>query len=62
MKSVSLRAQPPPVILIGVKLKAAEGVRDVEVEVRAFFLIRFTLLNVLVRKGKGPEGQSCPAR
>jgi len=33
------------------------GVRDVEVEVRAFFLICCTLLNVLVRKGKGPEGR-----
>ena len=32
-------------------------VRDVEVEVRAFFLICCTLLNVLVRKGKGPEGR-----
>ena len=33
------------------------GVRDVEVEVRAFFLICCTLLNVLARKGKGPEGR-----
>jgi hypothetical protein len=32
--------------------------RDVEVEVRAFFLICCTLLNLLVRKGKGPEGRS----
>jgi hypothetical protein len=32
-------------------------VRDVEVEVRAFFLACCTLLNVLVRKGKGPEGR-----
>ena len=33
-------------------------VRDVEVEARAFFLICCTLLNVLVREGKGPEGRS----
>ncbi len=31
--------------------------RDVEAEVRAFFLIYCTLLNVVVRKGKGPEGR-----
>jgi hypothetical protein len=32
-------------------------VRDTEVEVRAFFLICSTLLNVWVRQGKGLEGR-----
>ena len=33
------------------------GVHDVKVEVKAFSLVCCTLLNVLVRKGKGPEGR-----
>jgi hypothetical protein len=36
-------------------------VRDVEVDVRAFFLICRALLNALARKGKGPESRSRPA-
>jgi hypothetical protein len=39
---------------IGIKLKAAEGVRDGQAEVRAFFLICCTLPKALLRKGKGP--------
>ena len=35
-----------------VKRPMKARVRDVEVEVRAFFFICCTLLNVLVRKGK----------
>jgi hypothetical protein len=44
----------PTVTSIGVKLKAAEGVRDGQAEVRAFSLIYCMLLNILARKGKGP--------
>jgi hypothetical protein len=53
--------QPFPRYPLSIAARAAgEGwwARDVEVEVRAFFLICCKLLKVLVRKGKGPEGRS----
>jgi len=56
--------QPFPRYLLSIIARAAGErwwVHEAEVEVRAFFLTRWTLLNVLVRKGKGPEGGSCLA-
>jgi hypothetical protein len=37
-------------------------VRDVEVEVRAFFLVCCTLLDVPVRNGESPEGRKNSAQ